>query len=121
MKKMALARITTGIVVVAAIQLINTSLVVAQKYTIDNDHTSIIFAISHFGFSYTYGRFNQCGGSFDMVDGEPSAGGFEFTIDANSIDTNCDERDEHLRRPDFFDVQQFPEITLKTTGIEKVD
>ena len=89
MKKMALARITTGIVVVAAIQLINTSLVVAQKYTIDNDHTSIVFAISHFGFSYTYGRFNQCGGSFDMVGGEPGSGGFEFTIDANSIDTNC--------------------------------
>jgi polyisoprenoid-binding protein YceI len=121
MKKTVLARITMSLVTVAAIHLINTSQVTAQKYKIDNDHTSIVFAISHFGFSYTYGRFNQCAGSFDMVDGKPGEQGFEFTIDAKSIDTNCDERDEHLRGPDFFDTQQFPEITLKTTSIEAVD
>ena len=121
MKKTVMARITMSLVTVAAIHLINTSHVTAQKYKIDNDHTSIVFAISHFGFSYTYGRFNQCAGSFDMVDGKPGEQGFEFTIDAKSIDTNCDERDEHLRGPDFFDAQQFPEITLKTTSIEAVD
>ena len=102
MKKTVMARITIRLLVVAAIHLINTSQVAAQSYIIDNDHTSIVFAISHFGFSYTYGRFNQCAGSFDMVDGKPGEQGFEFTIDAKSIDTNCEERDEHLRRTRFF-------------------
>ena len=95
--------------------------VAAQKYAIDNDHTSVIFAIKHFRFSYTYGRFNQCSGTFEMVDGKPAGQGFEFKIDPKSIDTNCEERDEHLRGPDFFDVEQFPEITLKTTSIEEVE
>lgn len=121
MKKNVLTRISMSLVLSAAICVINTQQVAAQKYVIDNDHTSIVFAISHFGFSYTYGRFNQCAGSFDMVEGVPGEQGFEFTIDAKSIDTNCEERDEHLRGPDFFDVQQFPEITLKTTSIKPVD
>ncbi len=121
MNQLTVLRFSIGLLVVAAIQVVNASQLRAQKYEIDNDHTSVVFAISHFGLSYTYGRFSKCRGSFDMVDSEPGEGGFEFAIDADSIDTNCEERDEHLRSPDFFDVQQFPEITLKSTGIEKVD
>jgi len=121
MKKNVVARITMSLLMTATICSINAKQLAAQKYVIDNDHTSIIFAISHFGFSYTYGRFNQCAGSFVMVDGSPGEQGFEFTIDAKSIDTNCEERDEHLRGPAFFDEQQFPEITLKTPSIKKVE
>jgi polyisoprenoid-binding protein YceI len=91
-----------------------------QTYTIDNAHTSVIFAINHFGLSYTYGRFDQCGGSFAMENGEPTASGFNFTIDASSIDTNNADRDQHLRGPDFFDCETFPEITFVTTGFQKV-
>ena len=121
MKKNVAARITMTLLMVVALDLVVAKQLTAQKYTIDNDHTSIVFAISHFGFSYTYGRFNKCSGSFEMVDGVPGEQGFEFTIDAKSIDTNCEDRDEHLLGPDFFDVQQFPEITLKTTNIKQVE
>jgi polyisoprenoid-binding protein YceI len=91
-----------------------------DKYSIDNSHTSIVFAVSHFGLSYTYGRFNQCSGEFALDGGELSTGGFQFKIDANSLDTNDDARDKHLRGPDFFDTQQFPEIKFVTTGFKKV-
>ena len=74
----------------------------------------MIFSISHFGFSYCYGRFNKVEGSFNLNDSNPSASSFDITIDANSVDTNDEGRDKHLRGPDFFDSKQFPQITFKS-------
>ena len=90
---------------------------VPVEYTIDNAHTSLVFAVSHFNLSYTYGRFNTVAGEF-TIDGD-MADSFRFSIDASSIDTNQAERDNHLRGPDFFDVQQFPEITFQSTRVER--
>ena len=91
-----------------------------QVYQIDNAHTSVVFAINHFGLSYIYGRFNQCRGSFRLNNGELTADGLEFVIDAASIDTNNKERDAHLRGPDFFDTQQFPSIKFTAKNLKKV-
>jgi polyisoprenoid-binding protein YceI len=90
-----------------------------EKYKIDNDHAALIFAVNHFGLSYTYGRFNSVSGDFSMDNGEPTMEGFNFSIETASIDTNNAARDEHLRNPDFFDCQQFPEINFVTTGFRK--
>jgi polyisoprenoid-binding protein YceI len=90
-----------------------------EDYAIDNSHTSLVFAVSHFGLSYTYGRFNKCEGEFQLDKGELTTKGFSFTIDANSIDTNNEERDTHLRGPDFFDTERFDEIKFVTTGYTK--
>ena len=116
-------RIVVRIAICTGVLFLPASAVQAQPvpYKIDNAHTSVIFAINHFGLSYTYGRFNQCGGTFAMENGEPTSQGFSFVIDANSIDTNNEERDNHLRGPDFFNSTQFPEIQFKTTGFKKVD
>jgi polyisoprenoid-binding protein YceI len=92
-----------------------------DRYSIDNAHTSVVFAISHFGLSYTYGRFNEVEGGFALNGAEISKAGFSFTIKAASIDTNNAERDKHLRSPDFFDTQQFPEIKFVTKSFTKVD
>jgi polyisoprenoid-binding protein YceI len=92
-----------------------------DRYSIDNAHTSVVFAISHFGLSYTYGRFNEVEGEFGLTGAELSKAGFSFTIKAASIDTNNAERDKHLRSPDFFDTQQFPEIKFVTKSFTKVD
>lgn len=91
------------------------------EFELDNAHSSVIFAVNHFGLSYTYGRFNSVSGSFAMENALPAQTGFAFKIDTASIDTNNKERDDHLRGPDFFDSQQFPEITFKTTGFRVVD
>ncbi len=91
------------------------------NFAIDNAHSSVVFAVSHFGLSYTYGRFNKFSGEFALRGGEPTTTGFSFTMDAASIDTNNEERDEHLRGPDFFNTDVHPEITFVTTGFEKVD
>ncbi len=89
----------------------------ADNYTLDDQHTSIVFAANHFGYSYTYGMFGKYSGDFSIDMNNPSAGKFQFSIDAASLDTKSAKRDEHLRGPDFFNVKQFPEITFQSTRI----
>ena len=89
----------------------------AAAYAIDGSHTSVIFGVSHLGYSYTYGRFNKVAGAFAFDKNDPNARSFEVTIDAASIDSNDKKRDEHLSSPDFLDVRQFPTISFKTTKV----
>ena len=86
----------------------------ANNFVLDPTHTSVIFSISHLGYSFTYGRFNTYNGQFSL-DGNNSQ--FSFTIDAESLDTNDAKRDEHLRGADFFNVKQFPTITFQSTQV----
>lgn len=89
----------------------------AADYTVDASHTSMIFGISHLGFSYTYGRFNTVAGQYTLDEANPAGASFELTIDAASIDTNDAKRDEHLRSPDFLSTNEFPTITFKSTSV----
>lgn len=91
----------------------------AADYDLDNSHTSLIFGISHFGYSFTYGRFNTLAGGFSFDKENPTAASFRFEIDTSSIDTNDAKRDEHLRGPDFFDAKQFPTISFESTSVRE--
>ena len=88
----------------------------AQTFMLDNDHTSLVFAVSHSGLSFTYGRFNQCSGEILLSDTADDQS-FVFSVDAASVDTNNQLRDDHLKGPDFFDVQAFPEIEFSSTKL----
>lgn len=88
-----------------------------ETFRLDNSHTSMVFAISHFNLSYTYGRFGNCAGEFTLDGG--MADSFKFTIEAKSVDTNDRERDKHLRGPDFFDADVFPTITFSSKEITR--
>lgn len=90
----------------------------ADDYVIDTEkaHAFIQFRIQHLGFSWVYGRFNTFEGNFEYDDARPRDTEVEVTIDVASIDTNHAERDKHLRSPDFFDVEVYPEATFESTG-----
>ncbi|HEX3601526.1 MAG TPA: YceI family protein [Lacipirellulaceae bacterium] len=88
----------------------------ADYYTIDPQHTSIVFSVAHSGFSYVYGMFREASGTYRIDKTNPSASKFRLNIEANSLFTNNEERDKHLRSADFFNVQQFPKITFETTN-----
>jgi polyisoprenoid-binding protein YceI len=88
----------------------------ADAYTIDASHTSVVFSVGHAGLSYTYGFFRQVAGNYILDAANPANCRFQLTIQANSLDTNHAKRDEHLRSPDFFNVQQFPTITFESTA-----
>ena len=81
-------------------------------YKIDPEHTSVIFGAAHAGLSFTYGFFRDVSGQYKLDESNPANCGFQLLIRADSLDTNNAERDKHLRSPDFFDVQQFPDITF---------
>ncbi len=87
-------------------------------YTLDDQHTSIVFAVDHLGFSHCFGMFGKYSGKFTFDADSPTSSQFQFTIDAASLDTKSAKRDEHLRGPDFFNVNQFPEITFVSKGVE---
>lgn len=89
----------------------------ADNYVLDTSHTSVIFGISHMGFSYTYGRFNKVDGKYTLDEANPAGCSFELTIDANSIDTNDAKRDGHLKGTDFLNTAEFPLITFKSTEV----
>ena len=108
--------------VLAALLLISPSLR-GDTYVLDNSHTSVIFGVSHLGYSYTYGRFNTVKGGFELDLTNPQASKFQILIDASSIDSNDAKRDGHLKGPDFLNVKQFPSITFQSSSIvvEKTD
>ena len=107
-------------IVMLLIWLVDVS-VAQDKYTIDNTHTSLIFAVSHYNLSYTYGRFKKISGEFTWNENIPGASQFSFEIDTATIDTNNEGRDQHLRGPDFFNTEEHPKITFETTRFEKVE
>jgi len=88
----------------------------ADNYTIDPAHTYPNFTINHLGFSTMHGRFNTTKGTLSL-DLAKKTGSVEITIDAASVDTGFKKRDDHLRSADFFNVNEFPEITFKSTKV----
>lgn len=94
-----------------------TSVQAAEEYALDGAHTAVYFRISHGGFSETYGRFNNVGGTLSVDSADTSKTSLQVTIKADSIDTSNAKRDEHLRAPDFLNVKQFPAVTFKSTSV----
>lgn len=91
----------------------------AAPYAVDASHTSVVFSISHLGYSYTYGMFRKTGGAFEFDPNNPAACRFDLTLDVTSLDTMDAKRDEHLRSPDFFNANQFPQITFRSESVAK--
>src|SRR5690554_7090332 len=111
MKKLALATLITA-------SLFGASQAQAADYVIDTDgaHAFVQFKISHLGYSWLLGRFNDFEGTFSYDEANPSAAKVDVTIDIASLDSNHAERDKHLRSGDFFDVEKYPQAKFVSTS-----
>ncbi len=87
----------------------------AGNYKVDPDHTTVLFSVSHFGFSELTGRFNKVEGEF--VFNPKAQSKVNVTIKTDSVDTNHSQRDKHLRSPDFLNVKQFPVMQFKSSKV----
>ncbi|MEM7007767.1 MAG: YceI family protein [Thermodesulfobacteriota bacterium] len=91
------------------------------EYTIDQAHSQVIFKVKHLAISTVTGRFDVFEGSYAFDSEDISNSNVNADIKAASINTNEKDRDDHLRSKDFFDVEQYPDITFKSTSIKKAD
>jgi len=91
----------------------------AGKYTIDPVHSTVVFRVLHMNVSPFYGRFNKIEGHFEVDPAKLDKATLAVTIDAASVDTNVEKRNQHLKSADFFSVKEFPTIEFKGEKIKK--
>ncbi len=102
--------ITKALLTVAIMAL--PALAEATPWTIDADHSNVGFSVSHLMVSHVKGNFNKYTGVVDLNDKDITKSNVNVSIDAASINTNVQKRDEHLRSADFFDVAKYPTLTF---------
>lgn len=91
-----------------------------MKWQIDTAHTNVSVAVRHMAISTVRGRFTSgAEGTIEYDPQAPEIARVELRIKAASIDTGDPKRDGHLRSPDFLDAEKYPEITFKSTKIER--
>ena len=96
---------------------LSSSAFAADTWSVDPAHSTAIFRVKHFGASWQYGRFNDISGTLVLDDADPSKSTIELTIKTDSVDTNNQKRDDHLKSPDFFNAAQYPTMTFKSKTI----
>ncbi|HVW62935.1 MAG TPA: YceI family protein [Puia sp.] len=97
------------------IQLL-TAAAFAQQYKVTDDGSSIKFRIKNFGIE-TGGSFTGLQGSVRHDPNDLSKDSIDLSVDANSIDTDNNMRDSHLRKEEYFDVEHYPRIRFVSTGV----
>ena len=89
-------------------------------YNIDPAHTEVGFVARHLVGTKVRGRFTDVTGTFTVAE-KPEDSTLNATVQAASIHTSQEQRDEHLRTNDFLDVPNHPTLTLVSTGLKRVD
>lgn len=91
-----------------------------KPYPIDNAHSNVGFSVPILGgLSQVRGKFTDFNITLNHDEKDITKSSVSVVIKATSVDTGIERRDNHLRTPDFFDVEKFPEITFKSERIEK--
>lgn len=92
-----------------------------SQWQLDDSHTRVGFSVNHLGFSTTMGHFNDVKGVVNYDVKAPSKTNMSFTIATDSIDTNWNARDEHLKKAEFFNVAKYPTMTFKSTSVKFIN
>ncbi|MFT3873782.1 MAG: YceI family protein [Nocardioides sp.] len=94
---------------------------ISGDYVLDPTHSRLGFSTRHAMVTTVRGQFTEFSGTAHVDSANPAASSVEVTIKAASIDTGVADRDAHLRSADFFDADQFPEFTFRSTEVAVED
>jgi polyisoprenoid-binding protein YceI len=92
---------------------------ISGDYTLDPSHTRIGFSARHAMVTKVRGHFDQFEGTAHVDTVTPANSSVTVTIEAASVTTGNEQRDGHLKTPDFFDVANYPQITFVSTNVER--
>jgi polyisoprenoid-binding protein YceI len=93
---------------------------VTRTWNIDLAHSSVNFSVRHMVISKVRGRFTKFSGKLELNEQDLTRSTVDVRIEASSIETGVADRDAHLRSPDFFDVERFPELAFTSKRVERI-
>src|SRR5437764_11472750 len=99
--------------------LVLATVLAAVTLQADPNHSTVGFAVKHMVVTTVRGQFPKFSSTLNWNKDDPSKSDIELKVDPASINTNNEKRDTHLKSADFFDVQKCPDMTCKSSRIEK--
>jgi polyisoprenoid-binding protein YceI len=90
------------------------------KWALDPAHSEILFKVKHLMISSVTGRFDRFNGTVETNGDDMATATVRFSADVNSISTNNEQRDAHLKNGDFFDAEKYPQLTFQSNRLEKI-
>jgi len=91
-----------------------------MTWNVDTNHSQIAFSAKHMGIFTVRGNFNSFNVQFNYDENNPENSTVVAQIDAASINTNNEQRDGHLKSPDFFNAAEYPNLTFESVRVEKL-
>lgn len=89
----------------------------SANWTLDKSHSSITFTVRHMMITNVRGSFTEFDASVTADPADPASASATITINAASVDTKDEGRDGHLKSPDFFNIEQHPNLVFKVTKV----
>ena len=107
-----------ALMVFTALAMVAAATAQVGNWQIDPNHSSAQFSVKHLGVSTVRGAFTKVSGSAKYDPANPANDSLTASIEANSVDTRVEMRDNDLRSPNFLDVQKFPTITFQSKRVK---
>jgi polyisoprenoid-binding protein YceI len=112
--------ITNKTTQVKSINMSTQEVAVKTKWGVDTSHSEVQFKVKHLVIATVTGFFRKFSGALESGSEDFDSAKVNFSIEANSIDTNVADRDAHLKSPDFFAADQYPTIEFKNGVLKKI-
>jgi polyisoprenoid-binding protein YceI len=110
---------TKSLLVAASLLLSAFSATAQTKWNVDASHSNVKFSVSHLMVSEVEGMFKKFDGTIESPGKDLENSQVNFTVDVNSINTDNEGRDKHLKGDDFFNAEKYPNMTFKSTSFKK--
>jgi len=132
MKKVLFAALLAATTLTVSAQKANLKTVAAAKpatisavdakgsWTVETSHSGLNFAVSHLVISETSGNFKSIEGTVESKTADFQGASINFTADVNTVNTENEMRDKHLKSDDFFNAEKYPKMTFKSTSFKKI-